>query len=218
MNQKGKFIKCLAVRSTILLAILLSVVSHGWAQTNSVTGGNTINYTINSLPDPPFTFQRGVTYVFLLSNLNGFPSHPFWIKSSLGLGSATAYNTGVINNGAASGSVIFTVPAAAPNQLFYQCGNHSAMSGVLTITDPPDPPTVKIVQINVADLITIKSTGTNGWNAIPEFKCDAATTNWTAVSPFTNNFANGTNITTFGRLEAVCGSPSVFIRIRNQQD
>jgi hypothetical protein len=218
MKREFNCIRCFGIRLTILQAILLSASSPGWAQTNRVTGGDTINYTINTLPDPPFTFQRGVTYVFLLSNLNGFPSHPFWIKSSLGVGSATAYNTGVIDNGATSGSVTFTVPAGAPNQLFYQCGNHSAMSGVLTIVDPPVPPTVKIVLINVADLITVKSTGTNGWSAIPEFKCDAATTNWTAVAPFTNSFSNGTNITTFGRLEAVCGSPSVFIRIRNQQN
>lgn len=202
----------------MLLSALINVIPSGWAQTNSVTAGNSINYTINGLPDPPFTLQRGVTYVFLLSNLNGFPSHPFWIKSALGNDSATAYNTGVVNNGASSGSVTFNVPAGAPNQLFYQCGNHSSMNGVLSIVNPPSPPTVKIVFINVADLITVKSTGTNGWSVIPEYKCDTATTNWTPVSPFTNNLANGTNTTTFDRLDAVCGSPGVFIRIRNQQD
>jgi len=186
------------------------------APTNSVTGGDNINYTINGQPDPPFTFQRGVTYVFLLSNLNGFPTHPFWIKSSLGLGSAGAFSSGVLNNGANSGSVTFTVPAAAPSQLFYQCGNHGAMSGVLTIVDPPTPPTVKIVFINVADFVTLKSTGTNGWDAFPEFRCGFDNPNWTAVATFTNNLVNGTNTTTFPRLESVCGSTNVLLRVRNQ--
>lgn len=185
------------------------------AQTFNVTGGDFLDYTINGQPDPGFTLQRGVTYVFQLSNVG---IHPFWIKSSLGFGSAGAFSTGVVNNGATSGSVTFTVPAAAPDQLFYQCGNHGSMAGTLTIVTPASPPTVRIVHIAVGDSVVVTSTGTNGWSAIPEFKCDAVTTNWTVVAPFTNNFANGTNTTSFGRLEAVCGSPSVFLRIRNQQD
>ncbi len=204
----------------VLAALFINLPLIQAQQTNNVTGGDTINYTINGLPDPPFTFQRGVTYVFLLSNLNGFPAHPFWIKSVLGgpfSGGVGAFNPGVVNNGATSGSVIFTVPASAPSQLFYQCGNHAAMSGVLTIVDPPSPPTVTIVFINVADFITLKSTGTNGWSAIPEFRCGLDNPNWTAVANFTNNLVNGTNTTTFPRLEAICGSTNVLIRVRNQQ-
>jgi hypothetical protein len=187
------------------------------AETNSVTGGDTINYTINGQFDPPFTFQRGVTYVFLLSNV---AIHPFWIKSVLGgnfSGGTGAFLTGVVNNGANSGSVIFAVPADAPDRLFYQCGNHAAMSGVLSIVTPPSPPTVRIVFINVADFITLKSTGTNGWSAIPEFRCGLDDTNWTDVATFTNNLANGTNTTTFPRLESICGSTNVLLRVRNQQ-
>ena len=125
--------------------------------------------------------------------------------------------TGVVNNGATSGSVTFTVPAAAPDQLFYQCGNHSSMNGLLSIVTPPSPPTVKIVFINVADFITVKSTGTNGWSAVPEFRCGLDNTTWTAVANFTNSLANGTNTTTFPRLEFICGSTNVLLRVRNQQ-
>jgi hypothetical protein len=188
------------------------------AQTNAVTGGDFVNYTINAQPDPPFTFQRGVTYVFQLSSL---PAHPFWIKQTLGgnfSGGAGAFSTGVVNNGATSGSVVFTVPASAPNTLFYQCGNHGAMSGTLTIIDPPvAPPTVNIVFINVASFVTVKSTGTNGWSAVPEFRCGTVGTNWNAIPTFTNSFASGTNTTTFPRLESFCGSTNVLVRIRNQQ-
>jgi len=217
MNTKMNTTKS-PIRLLMLAALFIHPPVARALQTNSVTGGDTINYTINGLPDPPFTFKRGVTYVFLLSNLNGFPAHPFWIKSVLGgafSGGAGAFNTGVINNGATSGSVTFTVPANAPDQLFYQCGNHAAMSGVLTIVTPASPPTVKIVFINVADFITLKSTGTNDWSAIPEFRCGVNDPNWTAVANFTNNLVNNTNTTTFPRLESICGSSNVLLRVRN---
>lgn len=66
--------------------------------------------------------------------------------------------------------------------------------------------------------IVVTSTGTNGWNVFPEFKCDFTAPNWMPVASFTNAFNNGTNITGFDRLEAICGSSNVFIRIRNQQN
>ncbi len=184
------------------------------AQTNNVTSGDFVNFTINGQPDPSFTFQRGVTYVFQLS---GVSFHPFWIKSSLGIGSTGRYDDGVVNNGVTSGSVIFTVPANAPATLFYQCNNHQSMAGTLNIITPPSPPTVKIVYVGVADFITLKSTGTNGWSAVPEFQCGLDNTNWAAVANFTNSLANGTNTTTFPRLESICGSTNVLLRVRNQQ-
>jgi len=215
-NTTGRH-KLVIQQLTLLLlsSLAFSCVITAAAQTFSVTGGNGANYTINGQSDPGFTLQRGVTYVFQLSSL---PSHPFWIKTNSGFGGSGAFLSGVVNNGATSGSVTFTVPANAPESMFYQCGNHGSMLGALTIVTPALPPTVRIVHISVGQSVVVTSTGTNGWSAIPEFACDAASTNWTAVAPFTNSFANGTNITSFGRLEAMCGSPSVFVRIRNQQN
>jgi hypothetical protein len=61
-------LSCDPVAGGRLLTLLVMLGLNGWnicAQTtNNVTAGDTINYTINTLPDPPFTFQRGVTYVF----------------------------------------------------------------------------------------------------------------------------------------------------------
>jgi hypothetical protein len=220
--MKTEFLFTNAIAIGRFLAVLVMLGLYGGdvcAQTtNSVTSGDTVNYTINALPDPPFTFQRGVTYVFQLSSL---PTHPFWIKTNLTgdfTGGAARYTNGVVNNGAASGSILFTVPASAPDTLFYQCGNHSAMTGTLTIVTPPSPPTVRVVFINVADFITLKSTGANGWNAVPEYLCGLNGTNWTAVSPFTNSLVNNTNTTTFSRLDAICGSSNVLLRVRNQQN
>lgn len=205
--------RALAARLILLLGILSSCSQSTRAQNFSVTGGNNIDYFINGQSDPGFTLQRGVTYVFQLSNL---AFHPFWIKTNSGFGSAGAFNNGVVNNGANAGTVTFTVPANAPDTLFYQCGNHGSMLGVLSITTPATPPTVRIVHIAVGPTILVTSTGTNGWSAIPEFKCDAAATNWTPVASYTNLFNNGTNLTGFDRLDPICGSPAVFIRIRNQ--
>lgn len=199
----------------VLLLLGLVWAKASFAQDFAVTSGDNINYTINGQPDPSFTLQRGVTYIFQLGSL---PFHPFYIKSASGFGSAGAYNNGVVNNGATSGNISFTVPADAPNTLFYQCGNHPSMLGTLTIITPATPPTVKIVYINVADFITIKSTGTNGWNATPEFKCDASALSWSPVATFTNTFNAGTNTTTFPRLDPICGSTNVLIRIRNQSN
>lgn len=200
---------------TVLLWLYLVWVQPATAQDFAVTAGDFINYTVNGQADPTLTLQRGVTYVFQIGNLT---IHPFYIKSASGLGSAGAFNTGVINNGATSGNLSFTVPANAPDTLFYQCGNHSSMLGTLNIVTPATPPTVRIVYINIADFITIKSTGTNGWNAIPEFKCDATAPAWSPVATFTNAFNAGTNTTTFPRLDPICGSTNVLIRIRNQSN
>jgi hypothetical protein len=215
MKASAKLVKGVVIRWSLLLAALWGLVAGALGQTNNVTGGNNIDYFINGQSDPPFTLQRGVTYVFQLSNVS---FHPFWIKTNAGFGGTGAFMTGVINNGATAGNVTFTVPASAPNAMLYQCGNHGSMLGTMTIVTPPSPPTVRIVHIAVGQNVVVTSTGTNGWSVIPEFKCDLASSSWTAVAPFTNSFASGTNTTSFNRLEAVCGSPNIFIRIRNQQN
>jgi len=220
--MKAKFcVTSTSIARPQVVTLFLMLASYGGSvcaqTTNNVTSGDNINYTINSLPDPPFTFQRGVIYVFQLSSL---PLHPFWIKTNLTgnfSGGAARYTNGVVNNGATSGSVLFSVPMNAPDTLFYECGNHSAMNGTLTIVTPPAPPVVRIVFINVADFVTLKSTGSNGWNATPEYLCGLPGTNWAAIPAFTNSLAGGTNTTTFQRLEAFCGSSNVLLRVRNQQ-
>jgi hypothetical protein len=199
----------------VALFILFLASPPAHSQDFAVTAGDNVNYTINGQSDPGLTLQRGVTYVFQLGNLS---LHPFWIKSSSGIGSTGAYNNGVVNNGATSGTITFTVPANAPNSLLYQCGNHSVMTGPLTIVTPATPPTVRVVYISVGPFITVNSTGTNGWSVVPEFKCDFTTPTWTPVPHFTNSYSSGTNSTTFPRLDPFCGSTNVFIRIRNEPD
>ena len=77
--------------------------------------------------DPVLYLRRGETYTFV-NNSGG--SHPFEIRLSSG---GSAYNTGVTNNGASSGNIVFTVPMSAPATLYYQCTAHSSMGNTINI-------------------------------------------------------------------------------------
>ena len=84
--------------------------------------------------DPKVYLKRGQRYNF--KNATG--AHPFKIQStpngSSPASSGTAYNDGVTNNSAASGTtLIFDVQHDAPNRLYYQCTSHSAMGGEIVI-------------------------------------------------------------------------------------
>ena len=80
--------------------------------------------------NPALHLKKGQTYYFI-NNSGG--SHPFRIQSTTGTG-GTAYNTGVTNNAAASGAIIFHVSMDTPATLYYQCTAHGAMNGTINIT------------------------------------------------------------------------------------
>ena len=107
----------------------------------TVTAPNSQVYTIDGSNNPTLELLRGFTYIFDI-NATG---HPFWIKTSQTTGTGNTYNTGVTNNGIASGLLTFSVPYNAPSTLYYICQHHSAMVGTLSISDvgpegPPGPP------------------------------------------------------------------------------
>lgn len=112
------------------------VVSESNATNYDVVNDGTSAYlfTGNGLTDasnPDITLVRGETYTFTV-NASG---HPFYINDTQGTGTANAYNNGVTNNGAQSGTVTFTVPNDAPSTLFYNCEFHSSMTGTIAIID-----------------------------------------------------------------------------------
>jgi len=201
--------------------ICLAVLAVSWAAMRSASGqdfavtpSGLSAYIINGQSNPTLTLQRGVTYVFSVSA----SFHPFYIKTAPGsIGTGNVYTNGVTGNGVQNGALTFAVPLDAPNPLYYHCSTHATMGGMLTITNPPAPPTVRIVFISVSNNVVIKSTGATNWSAIPEYTCAIGSTNWTPVASFTNTLANNTNTTTFNRLDAICGSNTV-LRIRNQRN
>ena len=83
--------------------------------------------------DPTLYLTRGKTYRFVNGNSAG--AHPFRIQTTVNGSAGTEYNTGVTNNGGAGGStIIFEVPHAAPDVLYYQCTSHGSMGGIFYIT------------------------------------------------------------------------------------
>jgi len=97
--------------------------------TYTVTNSGASSYTINSSSNPTLTLKKGGTYTFDVSA----GGHPFWIKTAQVTGTGDAYNTGVTNNGIASGTITFTVPEDAPSTLYYICQFHSSMTGTINV-------------------------------------------------------------------------------------
>lgn len=200
----------------VLLSVLLVVTTPatGTAQvTNTVVNSGTLAYLINGASNPSLTLTRGVTYYFKVTA----SGHPFWIKTSAVTGTGSAYNTGVSNNGIQSGTLVFTVPTNAPSTLFYICQFHSAMKGTLNVINPPPPPIVRVVSLSLGASVVMTSTGASGWSPIPEYSYDLPSSNWSPVPSFTNNFLNGTNTTSFSRLDSPA-NPQVFLRMRNSKN
>jgi hypothetical protein len=186
--------------------------------TNTVTAGFDFTaYTVDGQANLALTLQRGVTYVFQVDE-SSFPVHPFYIKTAFTNGGAVdAFTEGVTGNGTTGGNLIFTVPQDAPDVLYYHCGNHFPMGATLTIVNPPSSsPDGRIVLVSITDTgVTMQSLGASNWTAIPEFSSNVTLNAWATVPNYTNTFVNGTNITTFNRLDPICG-PNVFLRMRNQ--
>ena len=85
-----------------------------------------IGFTVTT-NDPVIYLARGNVYEFVNNSGGG---HPFQIRVSNG---GAAYNNGVTNNGAASGTIRFEVPYNSPNLLYYQCTSHSGMGGTVVV-------------------------------------------------------------------------------------
>ena len=85
--------------------------------------------------DPTIYLQRGKRYNFV----NASGGHPFRIQSDPNGSSGTAYNDGVTNNDAGSGTTLeWDVQFDAPNVLYYQCTSHANMGGKIYIGNSGD--------------------------------------------------------------------------------
>ena len=105
--------------------------------------------------DPTLYLTRGKTYRFVNGNSSG--AHPFRIQTTVNGSAGTEYNTGVTNNGGAGGStIIFEVPHAAPDVLYYQCTSHNGMGGVFYITGALADGGVTEAKLGAASVTTAK--------------------------------------------------------------
>jgi len=107
-----------------------------------------VSYTIANTASSAYTFtgtasgsnpslgpwRRGGTYVFNI-NANG---HPMYLSTDNGTNYVSnqfvsEYTNGVSNSRTESGIMSITVPDSAPDTLYYQCGYHAGMRGVISI-------------------------------------------------------------------------------------
>lgn len=125
------------MKKTLLAMAVVSAIwlNQALAQTNvfQVSNSGPSAYVINGLSNPTLTVVRGSNYTF---NINS-PGHPFWIKTVAGTGNGNAFTNGVSGNGTPTGTLTFLVPMNAPNQLFYNCEFHGAMTGSIIVSNPP---------------------------------------------------------------------------------
>jgi len=121
---------------TTIIPPSLTPPSVSYTVTNTVSGsytfsGNASGYNPNLGP-----FYRGGTYTINITA----SGHPFYFTTDNGTNFSAGtyfgeYTSGVTGSRNDTGSITFTVPADAPDTLYYQCGNHSAMRGEITVKD-----------------------------------------------------------------------------------
>lgn len=120
--------------AAILLALCTAAPALAGNPSNefSVTNVGMSAWSINGQNNPALVLLRGQTYNFNLQGVSA--AHPFNINTINTTGSANLYNDGVTNNGATGNETLtFVVPNNAPDTLHYNCGNHGAMNGPITI-------------------------------------------------------------------------------------
>lgn len=96
--------------------------------TYTVTAQGTSAYVIDGETNPNLELLGGNVYTFVINT----PGQPFYIKTDRVLGSGSAYDFQVVNNGVDQGEVVITLPIGPAPKLFYQSGNSLSMGGALT--------------------------------------------------------------------------------------
>jgi len=108
------------------------VTAKTYAVTVANAGGN--KYFIDTVQQDTIYLLRGQKYVFSLAgSVSGHPFHLQTTDNGGAYDSGNLYTTGVVNAGADSGDITFTVPYNAPDTLYYRCQYHSGMGGQVTI-------------------------------------------------------------------------------------
>jgi hypothetical protein len=155
-----------------------------------------------------FTLNAGATYIF---SMNTASIHPVDICTN---SNTSSHYVGASAQAVSSGTVTVTIPATNyPTTLYYICNIHT-FYGIITVNPPQPPPTANILNTSVTTNIVLTfSGGTNTIQLIPQFSSNLVSGAWLPVPSYTNTFSgNGTNTTSFNRLDAICG-PDVFLRI-----
>jgi hypothetical protein len=125
----------ISVPSTITLPTL-TAPNVSYTVTNNGSGAYTFSGSANGDNPNIGPMYRGGTYTFNISATG----HPLYFTTDNGTNFASGtyfgeYTSGVTGSRTDSGTVTIVVPSDAPDTLYYQCGNHSAMRGAITVKD-----------------------------------------------------------------------------------
>ena len=144
-----------------------------FAVTNNGSGAYRFNGGGTENDDNPTLYlHRGQTYNF---NVNA-SGHPFYIKTVNSTGTANQFTDGVTGNGAETGTVAFTVPMDAPDELYYNCSLHASMNGIInTSSGAPSRTALAGTTSSLADAATanLDIDGHKGY-ALMKIETDAA--------------------------------------------
>lgn len=207
-------------RIALILWLGLAGICQAQFHTNVITTPNSsiFNYSVDGSAQtcPTFSLTAGVTNIL---RINTSSIHPVIITTNRNT-SLTSYYNGAAPENINSGNIALRIPATGfPSTLYYICSIHG-FSGQINVIAPvsPVPPRNQILSVRIGTNIVMTSTGTNTtWTLIPEFSSNLLGGIWASVPSYTNTFANGTNTTTFNRLDPICG-PNVYLRVRQQQN
>jgi hypothetical protein len=130
---------------SLVLALLADASAANTFDVAPDVSGGPGNYTwsisidnASATGNPTLTMLTGQTYSF---NVNPLPIHSFWIDQADGIfGGAPGTNPYPVGTGELSDNdvttvetVTMTLPANAPDVLYYACGNHPEMKGMITV-------------------------------------------------------------------------------------
>ena len=123
------------VPQTITLPTL-TAPNVSYSVTNNGSGAYTFSGSAHGDNPEIGPFYRGGTYTI---NINA-TGHPFYFTTDNGTGFVSGgyvgeWTSGVTGSRTDVGTITFTVPSNAPDELYYQCGNHGVMRGNIRVKD-----------------------------------------------------------------------------------
>ena len=94
---------------------------------------NSSKYYIDGILTKSLILKKGYTYYFDSTD-SSTNNHPLFIGTNSSGGSYTyEYTSGVTNSRTTNETLKFVVPSDSLSTLYYNCGNHAAMGGSITI-------------------------------------------------------------------------------------
>ena len=90
-------------------------------------------YYLDGISTKSINLKKGNTYYFDLSH-SSTNIHPFFISTSSNGGNYNdEYTSGITNSRETTGTLTFVISSNLSSNLFYNCGAHSGMGGLITI-------------------------------------------------------------------------------------